>query len=179
VTLSRRLLDTIRHEDPDHLIFIEGTDYSRSFDAFKEPWPGTVYSVHDYSEAGKAGGGPYPGVSSGSHVDRATLERTFLERAHFMLERGLPIWVAELGAVFDGQHDADRYRLLDDQLSMYERHGASWSLCTYKDIGVMALRTVKTESAYVSHFHDLLDKKERLGSTPGRRPTMPCLSSAG
>lgn len=166
VAVSRRIVDAIRAEDPDHIIFLEGTDYSRSFEAFREPWPGLVYSVHDYSPAGFANSGPYPGPFNGTVIDKAALERTFLERSNFMRKWAQPIWVAEVGAVFNGQYDEERYSLLNDQLGIYEEYGASWSLCTYKDMGVMALRTVPSSSAYSRHFAQVLDKKDRLGADP-------------
>ena len=53
----RRLVDAIRAIDPDHLIFLEGNRYSVDFHMFGEPWPGVVYTNHDYALPGFIDGG--------------------------------------------------------------------------------------------------------------------------
>ena len=101
----------------------------------------------------------------GEHVDRDRIEETFLARTAHMRETGTPIWVGEFGPVYTGDPDRDdqRYRLLQDQLEIYDRHGASWALWTYKDIGLQGLVYADPDSAYMKRIAPVLEKKARLG----------------
>ena len=136
-----RLEAAIRAVDPDHILFLDGNRYSTQFDQLGDPLPNCVYTAHDYALPGFVDGGPYPGVTRGEYVDRDRIEETFLARTAYMRETGTPIWVGEFGPVYTGDPDRDeqRYRLLEDQLEIYDRHGASWALWTYKDIGLQGL----------------------------------------
>jgi hypothetical protein len=73
--------------------------------------------------------------------------------------------VGEFGPVYTGdpERDSHRYRTLADQLSLYDEHGAGWSLWTYKDIGLQGLATVPADSPYLTRTAPVLRKKERLG----------------
>jgi hypothetical protein len=161
----RRLYDAIRAVDSDHILFLEGNRYSLDFHMFGEPWPNVVYTTHDYALPGFVDGGPYPGISRGVFVDREVLERTFLERTKYMRDTGTPIWVGEFGPVYTGnaEKDAMRFRLLQDQLEIYRRHGASWAIWTYKDIGLQGVVHAKKESPWMTRVRPILEKKARLG----------------
>jgi hypothetical protein len=88
----RRLYDAVRAIDRDHMIFLEGNRYALDFHMFGEPWPNVVSTNHDYALPGFIDGGPpYPGVSREQHVDRDTVEQTFLARSKYMLEHNEPI----------------------------------------------------------------------------------------
>ena len=162
----RRLYEAIRGVDPGHLIFLEGNRYSVDFHMFGEPWEGVVYSNHDYALPGFIDGGPYPGVSRGEYVDGEVLEKTFLQRSTYMHEHGVPLWVGEFGPVYPpddpGSH-ATRYQLLRDQLDIYARYGANWSIWTYKDIGLQGLLYAAPDSPWVERIRPILEKKARLG----------------
>jgi aryl-phospho-beta-D-glucosidase BglC (GH1 family) len=161
----RRLEKAVRAVDPHHVLFLDGNTYSTDFEQLGDPLPNTVYTAHDYALAGFPDSGPYPGVSRGQHVDRSTVERTFLARTEYMRRTGTPIWIGEFGPVYTGDpdRDAQRYRLLQDQLDIYAEHGASWSLWTYKDIGLQGLATVRPDSPYLTRIAPVLAKKARLG----------------
>lgn len=160
-----RLVAAVREVDPDHIVFVDGNTYSTDFSAFSEPYENCVYACHDYARSGMAFGGPYPGETDGVWVDRDTLEETFLKRTAFMRETGTPIWVGEFGPVYTGDPAVDemRYQVLADQLEIYERHGAGWSLWTYKDVGLQGLVVADPESPYMRRFGAFIAKKTRLG----------------
>ncbi|HVU70476.1 MAG TPA: cellulase family glycosylhydrolase, partial [Ktedonobacteraceae bacterium] len=80
----RRLYAAIRAVDPAHILFLEGNRYSTEFQMFTETWPHVIYTVHDYALPGFIDGGPYPGLTRGEYVDKAALEKTFLQRTAFM-----------------------------------------------------------------------------------------------
>lgn len=161
----RRLYDAIRAVDERHVLFLDGNRYSTQFDMFDEPWPNTVFTVHDYALPGFVDGGDYPGVSRGTYVDRGVVEQTFLARTAYMRSTGTPIWVGEFGPVYNGDpaRDEVRYQLLEDQLAIYQEHRASWSIWTYKDIGLQGLLHATPDSPYLRRLKPLLDKKARLG----------------
>jgi endoglucanase len=162
-----RLYRAIRAIDPNHIIFLEGNRYSQDFHMFGEPWEGVVYSNHDYCLPGFVDGGNYPGTNRGQYVDRKVLEETFTRRSRYMLDHGTHIWVSEFGPVYPrwapDTHDA-RYRALQDQLDIYARAGASWSIWLHKDIGLQGLLYTPAESPYNRHIAGFRDKKDRLGA---------------
>ena len=137
----QRLYEAVRSVDPGHILFLDGNRYSTEFGLFEDVWPNTVYACHDYAVPGFVDGGDYPGLSRGGHFDRAVLERVFLERTEFMRRTGTPIWVGEFGPVYTGDpvRDQMRYKLLADQLDIYDRYQAGWSLWTYKDVGLQGI----------------------------------------
>ncbi|HVT82646.1 MAG TPA: cellulase family glycosylhydrolase, partial [Phycisphaerae bacterium] len=69
-----RLHKAIRAIDADHILFLDGNRYSIEFDIFKEVWPNTVYTPHDYALPGFVDGGDYPGMSRGKMIDKNALE---------------------------------------------------------------------------------------------------------
>jgi hypothetical protein len=160
-----RLERAIRAVDDRHVLFLDGNRYSTDFSAFTEPLPNTVYTAHDYALPGLVPGARYPGEIRGEHIDRAAVERTFLRRTEFMRRTGTPIWVGEFGPIYtgDAEIDATRYDLLRDQLEIYREHGASWSLWTYKDVGLQGLVHADPDSPYVRRIAPVMAKKARLG----------------
>ncbi|MFI7611236.1 glycoside hydrolase family 5 protein [Nonomuraea terrae] len=161
-----RLEQAIRAVDDRHVLFLDGNRYSTDFSIFGDPFPNTVYTAHDYALPGIAAGSSYPGVTRGEHFDRSVVEQTFLRRTEFMRRTGTPVWIGEFGPVYDGdpERDRSRLRLLRDQLEIYREHGASWSLWTYKDIGLQGLVYARPDSAYVRRIAPVLEKKKRLGA---------------
>jgi len=160
-----RLESAIRAVDPNHILFLDGNRYSTQFDQLGDPMPNCVYTAHDYALPGFVDGGPYPGVSRGQYIDRDRIEETFLARTEYMRDSGTPIWVGEFGPVYTGdpEKDAQRRRLLEDQLEIFERYDASWALWTYKDIGLQGVVTADPASAYMTRIAPFLEKKRRLG----------------
>jgi endoglucanase len=160
-----RLHEAMRCIDPDHILLLDGNRYSTEFDIFREVWPNTIYACHDYGLPGFVDGGDYPGVSRGQLIDRDVLELAFLQRTELMRQSKTPIWVGEFGPVYTGDESKDemRYRLLVDQLEISGEHGASWSLWTYKDIGLQGLVYVDPASPYMQRVRPVLEKKARLG----------------
>lgn len=160
-----RLGAAVRAIDPHHILFLDGNRYSTDFSMFGDPLPNTVYTAHDYALAGFVDGGAYPGTSRGRHVDRDVVEQMFLARTEYMRKTGTPIWIGEFGPVYSGDPETDdqRYRLLQDQLDIYRRHDASWSIWTYKDIGLQGLAHASQDSPYLRRIQPVLDKKQRLG----------------
>jgi endoglucanase len=166
VPFFRRLMDAVRKVDPDHILFVEGNTYARDFEGFDPTWKNVVYTDHDYAAPGSISGGPYPGQTGGRHYDRQTVEADFLKKSRFMLDNKLPIWVGEFGPVYtgDAQKDEMRYQLLKDQLAIYDKHGVSWCIWLYRDLGLQALVYQPESTAWMRLIQPMLEKKQRLGA---------------
>jgi aryl-phospho-beta-D-glucosidase BglC (GH1 family) len=162
-----RVVQAVRQVDPGHIIFLDGNRYATDFSAFAglPVYPNTVYTAHDYALPGFIYGGPYPGLTQGVYVDRDQLEQAFVRRTEFMRVTGTPIWIGEFGPVFTGdpERDDQRYQLLQDQLDIYQRHGAGWSVWAYKDVGGQGLVCAAPDSPWRQRVSDVMAKKARLG----------------
>ena len=161
-----RLVPAVRAVDPHHVLFLDGNTYSTEFDCFGDGWDNAVYVCHDYALPGLGPGGPYPGETRGTWFDRAVLEEKFLQRSAHIRELGMPVLVGEFGPIYTGDPalDESRSRVLDDQLSIYREHNASFAIWTYKDVGTQGLAVVPPTSPYGSLVRALVEKKLRLGA---------------
>jgi hypothetical protein len=83
-----------------------------------------------------------------------------------MLDNGLPVWVGEFGPVYtgDAQQDEMRYQLLKDQLAIYDKHGVSWCIWLYRDLGLQAIVYQPEDTAWMRRIKPMLEKKQRLGA---------------
>ena len=166
VPFFQRLRDAIRKVDPAHVLFIEGNTYAREFDMFDPTWKNVVYTNHDYAAPGFPSSGPYPGETGGRYYDSKAVEADFLQKSRFMIDNGLPIWVGEFGPLYTGDATKDemRYQLLKDQLAIYDKHGASWCIWLYRDLGLHALVYQPETTAWMRRIKPMLEKKQRLGA---------------
>lgn len=174
----RRAVNAIREVDARHIVFLEGDRYSNEFDGMDEPFADNlVYSSHNYTPAG-FGPGTYPGTiqtpawsprGDGPEAwDPARQEEAFAQHAGtvFTERHEVPLWVGEFGSVYNGPAEEvpDRLRAMDDQIGVFERHGAHWTTWTYKDVGVMGLVTLDPSSEYLQRVGDFIRRKVELGT---------------
>jgi endoglucanase len=164
--LYSRVVKAIRAIDPDHIIYLEGDNYSSLLSGLDAPFaPNLVYSSHNYMWPG-LGPGRYPGEGGGARWDQAHVAQAFRshEGPQYAAKHGVPLWVGEFGAVFNGPpaEIPDRLRGLDDQLAVMEASGAHWSTWTYKDVGVMGWTAVAPDSAYMRAIRPVFEAKLRL-----------------
>jgi endoglucanase len=161
----RRVVAAIRRVDPNHIIFLEGNRFSQDFSALGPPLPNVVYTLHNYAVPGFIDGGAYPGVSRGRYFDKAVLQDQLAQACQYMFENQVPIWVGEFGPVYTGnpENDAMRYQILQDQLLLYRDLGISWSLWTYKDLGLQGLVYLQSDSKWTQKIQPILEKKDILG----------------
>lgn len=162
----KRLHESIRKVDPDHILFLEGDRYAVEFDKFTEIWDNVVYTNHDYATPGFIFGEDYPGITRGRYYDKDTLEKDFLQRSEFMLSRQVPIWVGEFGPVYTGDPKKDemRYQVLKDQLAYYDKYKVSWCIWLYKDMGLQAIMHQKENTPYMNLVSKFLARKDSLGA---------------
>ncbi|KAA1470951.1 glycoside hydrolase family 5 protein [Dentipellis sp. KUC8613] len=171
-----RVIAAIRAIDERHIIFLDGNTYATDFSAFpddvKTRWGQNVaYSIHDYSVFGFPKGGVY----TGSEEQREKMLRGYTRKRQWMDERGLCVWNGEWGPVYarkeyEGGGDEEkteeinkrRYRVLKDQLELYQNDRLSWSIWLYKDIGFQGMVHVSPDTPYMQRLRPFLHKKHRL-----------------
>jgi hypothetical protein len=170
----RRVVSAIRAIDTKHIIFVEGDNYSRLFDGLDEPFSeNMVYSSHNYTPAG-FGPGRYPGYIKLRNREEEEFWDINKQEDEFFLHQGtqfcqrynVPLWVGEFGSVYNGPRNelADRFRALKDQIGIYEKFGAHWTLWTYKDVGIMGLVTVNPESEYIQRLAEFFKTKYEMNT---------------
>ena len=168
----RRLVEDIRSVDSDHIIFLEGDNYGRSFDGFDAPFaPNLAYTGHSYAMSG-FGPNPYPG-----HFGRAGAETYWDKNRHrlefinhqgtiFAQKHNVPYWVGEFGSQYHGPKEQVPYRIasMNDQLATYNEGGAHWTTWTYKDAGIMGWVTLNPESELMQIIKPVQKMKKTLGA---------------
>lgn len=172
--IYRRVSSAIRKIDPDHILFLEGDLYSQRFAELDPPFAeNLVYSSHNYNSAG-FGPGPYPGTfpswsgPGNEYWDAEKQQQSFeqQEGTRFTRQHDVPLWVGEFGSVYNGipEQVPDRLHALDDQLTVFERNAAHWTLWTYKDVGTMGWVMPRQDSEYMQRIDRLLGLKRKLGT---------------
>lgn len=168
--LYREWIAAIREVDDRHIIFLEGNQYSRVFDGLDDSFDrNVVYSSHNYTIPTHRAR-VYPGQVADVYADRAYMEQEFLSTNRWLLEREVPSWVGEFGALFDGPVDrpsnADLARLeaLRDQLEVFNRYEQHWTIWTYKDVGVQGLVVPREDCEYMRRIRPVLELKRKLGT---------------
>jgi len=142
-----RAAAAVRESDKDHIIFLEGEDFGRSFELFDEPKdPQISYAVHFY-----------PFVLEDDILDpdldesrrTAIFEEIFYRQISAIKRFRRPIWCGESGYVFkDGQEDFYS-KLILRNIDLCESNNISWSLWTYKDARAMGIVIPKEDSSWI------------------------------
>ncbi|KAG0706082.1 glycoside hydrolase family 5 protein [Suillus ampliporus] len=171
VNFYDQLYDAIRSVDTEHVIFFDGNTFASDFSHFGDihkKWQNTAYSIHDYSVYGFPAS-PEDYVSSDEQ--RRRMKRSYERKREWMDQRGLCVWNGEWGPVYARkQYDGlatdaineRRYKVLKDQLTVYNEDRLSWSIWLYKDIGFQGMVYVSQETPYMALLKDFLAKKHRL-----------------
>lgn len=143
----RRAAAAIRENDPDHILFLEGTDFGRDFAPLEElDDPQVAYTVHFY-----------PFVLKEDVLDPGMDDKRRLEIFTEIFDRQLsetkrlnrPIWCGESGyEILDGQEEFYG-RLLSHNVNLCEERGISWNLWTYKDAGRMGIVVPRKDSDWM------------------------------
>jgi endoglucanase len=145
--LYARIIAAIREADRDHIIFLEGDDFGRSFDLFDEPAdPQVTYAVHFY-----------PFVLDEDVLDPAMPDEKRTQIYETIFNRQLkvrekfhrPIWCGESGYNIPAGREAFTAGLLMKNISLCEDNDLSWSLWTYKDAGRMGIAMPRADSPWM------------------------------
>ncbi|KAK9317840.1 glycoside hydrolase superfamily [Lipomyces starkeyi] len=162
-----RIEKTIREVDPEHTLWLDGNTFAMDFSGFTKVFPNTVYAIHDYCGYGFPNRiGRYRGKPEQDKYIRAMYDR----KVEFMKTHNVPIWNGEFGPIYEHEdynpdykvHNEERYNMLEKQLSIYSAEGIHWSIWAYKDINVMGMRYVDSDSAWIKLLGPFIHKKREL-----------------
>ncbi|KAH9840771.1 glycoside hydrolase [Rhodofomes roseus] len=166
-----RVYTAIRAIDPHHALFFDGNTFASDFSHFGDAhkrWDNSAYSIHDYTLFGFPSS---PEKYVGSEAQQRRLRRSYEKKREWMDARGLCVWNGEWGPVYarkqyegelTDQINEERYHVLKDQLSIYNKDRLSWSIWLYKDIGFQGMVYVNLDTPYMTLFKDFLAQKHRL-----------------
>jgi hypothetical protein len=167
-SLYDRIIQTLRSNGDEHIVFLEGNRRGEDFTHFDDiPGGNIAFSTHNYSGATLLGR-RYPGMLGGDHVDKGFLERAFQKRNAWVLEREVPSFVGEFGVLLDGsvgsplQADLSRIHALKDFLEVLNAHEQHWTLWSYKDLVHQGLLVASESSSYRKALSGFLKLKEEL-----------------
>ncbi|KAF2837373.1 glycoside hydrolase family 5 protein [Patellaria atrata CBS 101060] len=161
-----RIETAIRKIDSNHILWLDGNTFAMEWKFFDKALPNCVYALHDYSMMGFPKGERYEGTDE----QKKKIERQFLRKAEFMYKTKTPIWNGEFGPVYanpelDSDHEevnAARYKLLEQQLTTYDKYKIHWSIWLYKDIGVQGMIHVDPNSKWMKTIQPFLKRKREL-----------------
>jgi hypothetical protein len=158
-----RVSAAIRAIDPDHIIFLEGNQYSQRFDQFDPPFDANlVYSTHLYVPPGLEEV-EYPGELNGANYNRGRLKNTYLERTAYTRHHNVPHWLGEFGCIYSyPKLESSRLRLMRDYLDIIEEQGDHWTIWNYKDIGKMGIVCLDAESQWMRRTQPVRAIKTKL-----------------
>ncbi len=152
----------IRQVDERHIIFLEGNMWGSQFEGLEPFEDNLVYACHLYVSSDFELE-PYPNKRQNAQ-QMADAYRGYVE---FGRRHGVPMWCSEFGAhhyTGDEQVREGRLRTIDDQISHFEEVGHSWSMWTYKDVGVMGLAVTDPDSQYMRRTAPIRKLKDDLGT---------------
>ncbi|MFP4473085.1 MAG: glycoside hydrolase family 5 protein [Candidatus Omnitrophota bacterium] len=132
------LIRDIREADPDHILFIEGNNWSMDLECLDDfADPNWAYSIHFYHPFEYTFNliphQHYPLRGTDGRFGKSTLKKLIGDYARFARERRRPLLVGEFGVnARDGLYGEDRW--LADVLEIFNAHGIHWTYWTYKAV---------------------------------------------
>lgn len=161
--LYRETVAAIRQVDPDHIIFLEGDQWSIDFSRMDAPFdPQLAYSPHYYNPAATRQGA-WPMVVDGEMQDRAQMEKDMDARDGFMRKHKAPVWVGEFGARRYPSVE-DKTRALREYIGCFEARGYSWCYWNFKDFGLRGPLYLKPDNAWYRFTQEIRDLKLKYHS---------------
>lgn len=142
-----RVTSAIREQDRDHILFLEGDDFGRSFELFDPPTDSQItYAIHYY-----------PFVLEDDILDPQLDDKRRMEIFEEIFYRQLrarerfhrPIWCGESGyPILEGQEEFYA-KLITTNIHLCELNNISWSLWTYKDARSMGIVIPREDSDWI------------------------------
>ncbi|MCD6416294.1 MAG: glycoside hydrolase family 5 protein [Planctomycetes bacterium] len=150
----------IRKADQNHIIFVEGNNYGRDFEGLAPFDDKVVFASHQYVPGAYE---PQPYPDDVTNPD--TIVETYRACAEYASQAGAPMWCGEFGVqghVGSNEMRQGRLRIVDEQITNFERLGHSWSMWTYKDVGVMGLAVPRPDTEYMTRSAPVRKLKDDL-----------------
>lgn len=141
--LAKRLTETIRQYDKQHVIIVESTGWASAagFEQLKPTGDSkTVYSFHFYEPFqfthqnvyDPADPVSYPGEIAGTYWDKKALEARMRPVVEFQEKTGCQIYVGEFSVIRWAPGESG-VKYLRDILSLFETNGWSWAYHAYRE----------------------------------------------
>lgn len=147
-----KVIKKIRQVDNNHIIFLEGDNWSKDFSPFRNlGGHQQALSLHLYP-------GQHVCMFAESEQRKAELEKIILGFTELRERTGMPLWVGETGGRFPKDHMSRGIKLLKDCLDLFEKHHISWTIWTYKDAKAMSLVYPKGNTKWMSLGNDFRPK---------------------
>ncbi|HPG40317.1 MAG TPA: cellulase family glycosylhydrolase [bacterium] len=157
-----QVIKKIRSVDQNHIIFLEGDNWSKDFSIFK--------SLGGYQQA--LSFHLYPGqhVCMFADQEKRQVEINKILQGFITLREktGMPLWVGETGGLFPKDKLTEGLRLIKDGLDLFEKHDISWTFWSYKDANAMSIVSPREDTAWMkmgNEFRPRWQVKERRNST--------------
>ncbi|UCG01352.1 MAG: cellulase family glycosylhydrolase [Candidatus Heimdallarchaeota archaeon] len=141
------LVRNLRKVDKNHIFFIEGDFYGHFFTDFT-PYedPNIAYSFHFYPSIF----GDYVEINPQLRFDKiqnAIFGDGEIDYVKNELQR--PLWCGETGISLRRGNSKFHESVLRDTIAVFEKHGVSWSIWTFKDARSMGCLHPKTDSPWM------------------------------
>jgi hypothetical protein len=138
-----RTIEKIRRVDINHIIFIEGTAWSKDFTIFRKlGGHQQALSFHFYP-------GQHACIFAAPEERIPVLEKIILDYVDLREKTGMPLWVGETGGRFSKNNISKGFNAIRETLALFEKHDISWSFWTYKDANTMSLVYPKAETMWM------------------------------
>lgn len=138
VDLYRILIEAVRSEDPERIVFLEGLQYGRNFRPLLTlQGPNIAYSFHNYPIFAWKSIRKLPRNERREALKKSMLGDMSVEE--FYQTFNTPLWCGETGSPRDQLSPKFAAELAEDMTLAMKDLGISWTYWSYKDRGVMGL----------------------------------------
>lgn len=145
----KRVIQTIRDVDGNHIVFLEGDYWARDFSLFDQlGGEQLALSFHFY---------PGQHVSIYDDPDQRKQEMNIRLQAYIKLRRdtGMPLWCGETGGLFPANRLKQGNELIAQCLELFKQYRISWSIWSYKDAQAMSLVYPKSDTPWMRFVNEL------------------------
>ncbi|HEX2944904.1 MAG TPA: glycoside hydrolase family 5 protein [Clostridia bacterium] len=160
-----RSIQKIRTVDSNHILFLEGDDWAKDFSLFNNLGGyQQALSFHFYP-------GQHVCLCTDSCKRKKEMEDKISRYVQLRDKTGMPLWVGETGGRFPKDRMSEGLDLIKDCLEIFEKHGISWTIWTYKDARSMGLVYPKEHTEWMKMGNEFRPKwqvKEKRNETFAR-----------
>ena len=147
-----KVIQEIRRFDQNHIVFLEGDNWSKDFSLFKHlGGDQQALSFHLYP-------GQHGRLEDDSEERKAKLEKILMEFVELREKTGMPLWIGETGGHFPKDRIAEGFVLVREGLDLFEKYGISWTFWSYKDAKAMSLVYPKEGTPWMRMGNDFRPK---------------------
>ena len=134
----KQVVDVIRKNNDNHIIFLEGNNWAREVDFLSDQLSENVsLSIHFYEPTkfvfNHLPNLTYPGRVDGIQWNKSRIGKVLKNYTKF----NVPVYVGEFGIASRCPHCKKEYAWVRDVLHIFKNYGFHWTYWTYKSVGGM------------------------------------------